>query len=190
MFSVGAGVGAGAGGGGGLFADSSAFALKSLSLPASMIPDKVPVKNVAIGIINSKNLLSTGLIPFMGCVTKMIEKRTTKTIPVNVIARHTPMKNFNLAFSSSSVYFGPDHKSLIICNSPNMNFVSDYLYSVFHSVLNLLGRFRLRYSKVSDTFFYPNYQGLDKDSDIFLDKQLKMASVKSTDTSSMLSHDM
>ena len=52
--------------GGGLFAASSAFALKSLSLPANMIPDSVPVKNVAIGIINSKNFWSIGLIAFKG----------------------------------------------------------------------------------------------------------------------------
>ena len=58
---------------GGLFAASSAFALRSLSLPASMMPDKVPVKNVAIGIINSKNFWSIGLIAFNGCVTKIIE---------------------------------------------------------------------------------------------------------------------
>lgn len=42
-------------GGGALFAASSAFALKSLSPPANIIPDKVPVKKVAIGIIISKN---------------------------------------------------------------------------------------------------------------------------------------
>ena len=52
--------------GGGLFAASSAFARKSLSLPANIIPDKVPVKNVAIGIINSKNFWSIGLIAFKG----------------------------------------------------------------------------------------------------------------------------
>ena len=54
------------GGGADLDAASIAFALKSLSSPANMIPDNVPVRNVAIGIINSKNLLSTGLIPFIG----------------------------------------------------------------------------------------------------------------------------
>ncbi len=47
-------------------AASKALALRSLSLPANMMPDKVPVKNVAMGMISSKNLLSTGLIPFMG----------------------------------------------------------------------------------------------------------------------------
>ena len=40
---------------GALLAASNAFALRSLSLPANMIPDNVPVKNVAIGMINSKN---------------------------------------------------------------------------------------------------------------------------------------
>ena len=47
---VGAGLTVGA-----LLAASSALALKSLSPPANMIPLSVPVKNVAIGIINSKN---------------------------------------------------------------------------------------------------------------------------------------
>lgn len=50
----------------GLFAASSAFACKSLSPPANIIPDKVPVKNVAIGIIISKNFESIGLIAFNG----------------------------------------------------------------------------------------------------------------------------
>jgi len=57
----------------GLFAASNAFACKSLSPPANMIPDNVPVKNVAIGIIISKNFESIGLIAFNGCVIKMIE---------------------------------------------------------------------------------------------------------------------
>ena len=61
----------GAEGGGGLLAASNALARRSLSSPANMMPDRVPVKNVAMGMINSKNLLSTGLIPFMGCVTNM-----------------------------------------------------------------------------------------------------------------------
>ena len=58
---------------GGLFAASNAFARNSLSLPANMIPLSVPVKNVAIGIINSKNFWSIGEIAFNGCVTNMIE---------------------------------------------------------------------------------------------------------------------
>ncbi len=50
------GAGAGAGDTGvGLVAASKAFILASGSLPASIIPDSVPVKNVAIGIISSKN---------------------------------------------------------------------------------------------------------------------------------------
>jgi len=57
----------------GLFAASNAFAFKSLSLPANIIPDNVPVKKVAIGIIISKNFWSIGLIAFNGCVIKMIE---------------------------------------------------------------------------------------------------------------------
>jgi hypothetical protein len=43
------------GGGADLLAASNALALKSLSPPANIIPDNVPVKNVAIGMINSKN---------------------------------------------------------------------------------------------------------------------------------------
>jgi hypothetical protein len=69
-----------------------------------MIPDRVPVKNVAIGIINSKNFWSIGLIAFNGCVTKMIEYRTTNTMPVSVRAKQIPIKNFNLAINWSSVY--------------------------------------------------------------------------------------
>ena len=38
-----------------LLAASKALALRSLSLPASIIPLNVPVKNVAIGMISSKN---------------------------------------------------------------------------------------------------------------------------------------
>ena len=49
-----------------LLAACSAAFCASLSLPASMIPDRVPVKNVAIGIINSKNFWSIGLIAFKG----------------------------------------------------------------------------------------------------------------------------
>ncbi len=36
-------------------AASRALAFKSLSLPANMIPLKVPVRNVAMGMISSKN---------------------------------------------------------------------------------------------------------------------------------------
>ena len=50
----------------GLLAASSAFPLRSLSLPANIMPDSVPVKNVAIGIINSKNFWSIGEIAFSG----------------------------------------------------------------------------------------------------------------------------
>ena len=39
----------------GRVAACSAIFCASLSPPANMIPDNVPVKNVAIGIINSKN---------------------------------------------------------------------------------------------------------------------------------------
>ena len=65
---VGAGLTAGA-----LLAASNALALRSLSPPANMIPLSVPVKNVAIGIINSKNFWSIGLIAFNGCFTKINE---------------------------------------------------------------------------------------------------------------------
>ena len=39
----------------GLLAASNALAFKSLSPPANIIPERVPVKKVATGIINSKN---------------------------------------------------------------------------------------------------------------------------------------
>jgi len=87
----------------GLVAASSAFILASLSFPANIIPDNVPVKNVAIGIINSKNFWSIGEMALRGCVTKMIEYKTTNTIPVNVKARQIPMKKRRRAISWSSV---------------------------------------------------------------------------------------
>ena len=98
--------GSGAGGSGddGLpAAISIAFIAASLSLPANMMPDSVPVKNVAIGIINSKNFWSIGEIAFNGCVTKMIEYNTTNTIPVKVNAKQIPMKKRKRAISWSSV---------------------------------------------------------------------------------------
>jgi len=85
-------------------AASIALPLKSLSLPANMIPERVPVRKVAIGIINSKNLESIGAIAPIGCVTKMREYNTTNTIPTSVSARQIPIKNFNLAINCSSVY--------------------------------------------------------------------------------------
>jgi len=85
-------------------AASIALPLKSLSLPANMIPERVPVRKVAIGIINSKNLESIGAIAFIGCVTKIREYNTTNTIPTSVSARQIPIKNFSLAINCSSVY--------------------------------------------------------------------------------------
>jgi len=85
-------------------AASIALPFKSLSPPANMIPERVPVKKVAIGIINSKNLESIGAIAFIGCVTKMREYNTTNTIPTSVRARQIPIKNFSLAINCSSVY--------------------------------------------------------------------------------------
>jgi hypothetical protein len=70
---------------------------------ANMIPLSVPVKNVAIGIINSKNFWSIGLIALSGCVTNIKEYRTTNTIPNNVNDRQMPIKNFSRAISCSSV---------------------------------------------------------------------------------------
>ncbi len=70
---------------------------------ANMIPLSVPVKNVAIGIINSKNFWSIGLIALRGCVTNIKEYRTTNTIPNNVNDRQMPIKNFSRAISCSSV---------------------------------------------------------------------------------------
>jgi hypothetical protein len=53
-------------------AASNAFICASLLLPANIIPLSVPVKNVAIGIISSKNLLSIGLIASNGCTTNIM----------------------------------------------------------------------------------------------------------------------
>ena len=51
----------------GLVAASIAFMRASLSsLLANMMPESVPVKKVAIGIINSKNFWSIGDIAFSG----------------------------------------------------------------------------------------------------------------------------
>ena len=85
-------------------AASRALALRSLSLPASMIPESVPVRNVAMGMINSKNFWSMGLMALSGCVTNMIEYSTTNTMPTKVSARQMPMKNLSRAMSCSSVY--------------------------------------------------------------------------------------
>ena len=75
----------------------------SLPVPASMMPLSVPVRNVAMGMISSKNLESTGDIALSGCVTKIMLYNTTNTMPVKVMARQMPMKNFSLIMSSSSV---------------------------------------------------------------------------------------
>ena len=87
-----------------LFAASNACFCASGLLPASIMPDNVPVRNVAIGIISSKNLESIGLIAFNGCVTNIKEYSTTNTIPNNVNARQMPIKNFKRAINCSSVY--------------------------------------------------------------------------------------
>ena len=60
-------------GGTDLVAASMALARSSLSSPANMIPLSVPVRNVAMGMMSWKNLLSTGLMPFMGWVTNETE---------------------------------------------------------------------------------------------------------------------
>jgi hypothetical protein len=57
-----------------------------------------------MGMISSKNLLSTGLMALSGCVTKMIEYSTTNTMPIKVRAKQIPMKNLSRTMSSSSVY--------------------------------------------------------------------------------------
>ena len=167
---VGAGADGGAGGGA-LFVLASIAALRSsLSSPANMIPDRVPVKNVAIGIINSKNLLSTGDIPFIGCVTKISEYRTTNTMPNNVKPRIQPIKNFKRALSSSVVYFSPSNKLLIICMSPSQWQVWMWMWIVvdfsFHNGVSLLDKFRQHYTMVSYKFVDPNYQDLGMDNDI------------------------
>ena len=87
-----------------LFAASNAARCASLSPFDNIIPDNVPVKNVAIGIINSKNFWSIGLMALSGCVTNIKEYNTTNTIPVNVNAKQIPIKNFNRAINCSSVY--------------------------------------------------------------------------------------
>ena len=75
----------------------------SLPVPASMIPLRVPVRNVAMGMISSKNFESTGEMAFKGCVTNMMEYNTTNTMPIKVRARQMPMKNLSRIMSSSSV---------------------------------------------------------------------------------------
>lgn len=75
----------------------------SLPVPASMMPLSVPVRNVAMGMISSKNLASMGLMAFKGCVTKIMEYSTTNTMPIKVRARQMPMKNLRRIMSSSSV---------------------------------------------------------------------------------------
>ena len=54
-------------------AASMALAFKSLSLPASMMPLKMPVRNVDMGTSISKNFWSIGEMALSGCVTNMIE---------------------------------------------------------------------------------------------------------------------
>lgn len=86
--------------GAGLVAASRAFILASLSsLPANIIPDRIPVKNVEIGISISKNFWSIGDIALRGCVTNIIEYNTTNTIPVSVSVKHTPIKNLRRAIN-------------------------------------------------------------------------------------------
>ena len=85
------------------FAAFSAAACESLSPPANIMPDRVPVKNVAIGTISSKNFWSIGEIAFNGCVTKINEYKTTNTIPNTVNDRQMPIKNFRRAINCSSV---------------------------------------------------------------------------------------
>ena len=87
-----------------LLAAVNACFAASLSLPANMIPESVPVKNVAIGTINSKNFWSIGEMAFKGCVTKINEYNTTNTIPNRVSDKQTPIKNFRRAINCSSVY--------------------------------------------------------------------------------------
>jgi hypothetical protein len=88
----------------GLVAACNAIFCASLSPPANIIPDKVPVKNVAIGTINSKNFWSIGEIALSGWVTKIKEYNTTNTIPNKVSDKQIPIKNFSRAINCSSVY--------------------------------------------------------------------------------------
>lgn len=54
-------------------AASMALAFNSLSLPASMMPLKIPVRKVLMGTSISKNFWSMGEMALSGCVTNMIE---------------------------------------------------------------------------------------------------------------------
>ena len=54
-------------------AASMALAFKSLSFPASMIPLKIPVRNVLMGTSISKNFWSMGEMALSGWVTNMME---------------------------------------------------------------------------------------------------------------------
>jgi len=75
----------------------------SLPVPANMIPLKVPVKKVAMGMISSKNLLSTGLMALSGWVTNMMLYSTVNTMPTRVTAKQAPMNTLRRIMSSSSL---------------------------------------------------------------------------------------
>jgi hypothetical protein len=77
----------------------------SFPVPANMMPDSVPVKKVAMGMINSKNLLSTGLMALSGWVTNMMLYSTVNTMPTKVTAKHPPMNTLRRIINSSSLYF-------------------------------------------------------------------------------------
>jgi len=68
-----------------------------------MIPDKAPVKNVAIGFISWKNFSSFGADWPSGWVTNISEYKTVNIVPVSVSDRHTPTTNFNIVSISSGL---------------------------------------------------------------------------------------
>jgi hypothetical protein len=69
----------------------------------NIMPDKAPVKKVAIGFISWKNFSSFGADCPSGCVTNIREYKTVNIVPVNVSDRQTPTTNFNIVSISSGL---------------------------------------------------------------------------------------
>jgi hypothetical protein len=70
-----------------------------------MMPDRIPQRNYATGMMTSKNFWSIGLMALSGCWTNMTEYRIVKIIPISVNVRQSPMMNFNRTINSSEEYF-------------------------------------------------------------------------------------
>ena len=77
---------------------SSSFFLEIVLELVSIIPDRVPVKKVAIGWMSSKNFISLGAEAFIGCVTCIKEYSTANIIPVSVNDKQIPTIKFKLGF--------------------------------------------------------------------------------------------